>query len=146
MIKAGELRIGNWVRKYKLQEVDQVVSASPMFYPIHSGDFAAASAAFSAYESKYEYYLLAYDPIPLTAEILEAAGYKEIRNTSHYFYHGNEFESIQKTDAGFWWITAHDDAAHAEPLLCLHQLQNLYFALTGKELEIKFTQPTNVKP
>lgn len=73
-------------------------------------------------------------PIPLTPEILEKAG----------FYHS---ENWQKT----WWfnksisINFHNDKLYyndmqrAIELQSVHQLQNLYFALTGEELEINLT-------
>ena len=73
--------------------------------------------------------------IPLTPEILEKCGF---RRHDNYFNHDN-FD-------GFHILRYHDgecvielgDQFHilSAPFSFLHQLQNLYFALTGKELTI----------
>lgn len=85
--------------------------------------------------------------IPLTPERLERMGFKKQKNgkdftkigyaDSVYFLRWNEISkdihaisvchpNIDNSQTAFAWHIKH-----------VHQLQNLYFALTGKELEIK---------
>jgi hypothetical protein len=82
-------------------------------------------------------------PIPLTPEILEKAGFAKHDNS-------NEFWTFWKLNNG-WNLS---QSQHSElsagvksglfywgdgylEVKALHQLQNLYFSLTGTELEIK---------
>ena len=66
------------------------------------------------------------EPIPLTEEILLKCGFEE----SQYHFCIGDF-IIRKPD-----FVLCDIGIKVNPIN-LHQLQNLYFALTGKELKIK---------
>ena len=67
-------------------------------------------------------------PIPLTEEWLLKFGFKKDNN---FTWVNLEMELMQRED-GFWiWLGADLYLEH------VHQLQNLYFALTGEELIIK---------
>lgn len=118
MIKVNELRIGNWVSNgEKIFTVDANViydTATLEYYPI--------------------------EPIPLTPGILEKAGFKKesidyyflpIDEHSKIYYNGNELV-ISLSENEF------EAYHHFPPCEYFHQLQNLYFALTGKELNISF--------
>lgn len=80
-------------------------------------------------------------PIPLTPEILIAAGFRQSlsrKNNFHinglkycYSIKHREF-NIKTNESCYIRITDIEN---------VHQLQNLYFALTGKELEIKILTP-----
>lgn len=79
-------------------------------------------------------------PIPLTPEILEKAGFVK---EDEFYYHPNTmiFELTQKFPSlGYWWAVRRTSLPAAivikERFLYLHQLQNLYFALTQTELNI----------
>jgi hypothetical protein len=80
-------------------------------------------------------------PIPLTPEILEAAGFLRNDNTQ---WGGDKWQkrsgrkvfNLYNTDNGFRYLDNQGNTRFV-PMLSLHQLQNLYFALTGTELEIK---------
>jgi hypothetical protein len=82
-----------------------------------------------------EYFNKLYQPIPLTPEILEKCGfyfekhwYKRIANLDFFICSlGNmdEFYLLQFGSCGIM-----------PPCKYLHQLQNLYFALTGEELTV----------
>lgn len=81
-------------------------------------------------------------PVPLTEEILLKCGFGKIQN----IYQRHNQVLLEPTVNNsfivkFWTISI----SRAEPIYhnnltikYLHQLQNLYFALTGEELEIKF--------
>lgn len=67
--------------------------------------------------------------IPLTKEVLLRCGFRYDENTKEY-------------NNGFLFVTLWENGKHLESrsrvwLSYLHQLQNLYFSLTWKELEIK---------
>lgn len=111
IIDAKELRIGNLVQ-YPLIGI----------LPIETG---------ADIDSVYE---AAGTPIPLTSEWLERCGFvKDIlfENQSPTYFLGDFFidsSTFQPTDAGF--------PIAKYKIQYLHQLQNLYFALTGEELTI----------
>lgn len=66
-------------------------------------------------------------PIPLTEEWLLRFGFGQMRNK---FY--KKHVTLTKSE-GFYVAFVQDE------LKSVHQLQNLYFALTGEELEINLT-------
>jgi hypothetical protein len=80
------------------------------------------------------------DPLPLTPEWLLRCGFKddggnmwsgpEIENDDSI-----EYFTIKKKNAGFFFYGS--EWTHGKPFLYVHQLQNLYFAMTGEELTIK---------
>lgn len=71
-------------------------------------------------------------PIELTEEILLKCGFVKDIETSYRWYL-DEYFTYDLDDGGFKF-----EGIWIEPLIkYLHQLQNLYFCLTGKELEIK---------
>lgn len=118
MIAANELRIGNLVKL----ETGKIV-------PINISGISAINAG----------YLRVYQT-PLTPEILEKCGfnYKELNHNKIWIKSLNVFGfSIN--------LYVHDEKIFFSPfelnweieIKYLHQLQNLYFALTGTELEFK---------
>lgn len=128
MIEAKELRIGNWI------------------LPEHNldGEYHKVtiieSYAINSYTEDW------YRGIPLTHEILEKCGFKEDDNVASAF---NDIKKYYSINGSFFmrelngefhrYIEVEDDPYYSFPLCqvkYLHQLQNLYFALTGKELEI----------
>jgi hypothetical protein len=120
-MKANELRIGNWfIEKDEVKQFD--------------GDF---------------YHLLECNPIILSQHWLEKLGFKKndknrwVKEKSHYaiFYfeyystgENNSMWRIQYHDTDYGNNEYHDCHQWGERIKYVHQLQNLYFALTGKEL------------
>jgi hypothetical protein len=79
-----------------------------------------------------------YHPIPLTPEWLERCGFVQDRNGWHI--PGSQF-SLTENLFPCWldrmlWPGGIPDFDHVS-LKYAHQLQNLYFALTGEELNVK---------
>jgi len=105
-MKVTELRIGNWVR-FKHTETPVRVTL---------GDFVK--------EYKDEH-LDDYEPIPLTEEWLKRFEYELI------------VFDITKGDIGFdfWLVPKWSDYSVSVNIEHVHQLQNLYFALTGEEIK-----------
>ena len=110
----NELRIGNWVTIHRT-EIEML-----------EGDFSFADNFFK--------------PIPLNKEWLLKFGfewneyYKNYRVKACEYYHSVQFYDKEwcynndSSDAGCYFITT---------IKYVHQLQNLYFALTGDELTLK---------
>src|SRR5574343_389431 len=112
MIHANELRIGNWVK---------------------IGQFYTTICFINGDEDYFE-------PIPLTPEIFEKAGFKYDEGMESYdLFTSSGLISIA-TDYSFFIGDNHLECGFAggnkSLVKYLHQLQNLYFALTGEELQI----------
>lgn len=112
MINANELRIGNWVKNLGLDV-----------------KIEGYGIAFCA-EGK-----LIYEPIPLTPEMLEACGFEKSDVYTNQYQFCTEY-LIDRQDGSFGFLVG-DDQSEISSFKYLHQLQNLYFALTGEEIEIK---------
>ena len=74
-----------------------------------------------------------FNPIPLTEEWLEKFGLKLNKNHTCFHIKGMQFE-IPSMIGGFYDNEYGFDEESKIELKYVHQLQNLYFALTGEEL------------
>ena len=112
-MKESELRLGNWVGLYA---GDTIVCQE---HKIVVSDFEHIEALC----------LVGFRPIPLTEELLLRLGLKKMLETEYTL---NTYEF-----AGFkLWIHKGKFLFDSRiEINYVHQLQNLYFALTGKELE-----------
>jgi len=73
-------------------------------------------------------------PIPLTKEWLLKLGFKQKNDIEFYEYIKDYFiVENEYTDKGVWDFVTDDNGMIVE-IKYVHQLQNLYFALTEKEL------------
>lgn len=104
MIKATELRIGNWI--LGASRLQPVQATAKMIAQLEEGLFVV-------------------QPIPLTPEILDRCG----------IFLGSRIEVwIESTQLSRSIVI---DGGFNGGIKYLHQLQNIYFALTETELEIK---------
>lgn len=125
MIKASELRICNYV--FYEDNYAMIESIEKNFVGIH---YKSKNGLYISIASEYPEHIF---PIPLSPEILEKAGFKFKCND---FYTKNDIVSFSyEKGIGFYqtWVLG-DNLINN--ILYLHQLQNLYYALTGEELEI----------
>jgi hypothetical protein len=116
MIQANELRIGNWV----------LVNGKPVTIQILNGNLTPHKEL---------------EPIPLTLEILEKANLINITDSSCFTNKDNSV-TVFKGSQGYYvcWEDAGRESSISiigKPFHYVHQLQNLYFALTGEELKIE---------
>lgn len=132
MIKPNELRIGNRLRPRRVIDPENT--------PIIGYAICAAHIAYSE-----EYLNNDWEPIPLTPEILKKCGF--VKHASHslilkvneqlFLYH-DQFEKLIRIsfyETSFTYpIHLKEPGYHFQHL---HQLQNLFHSITGKELEIK---------
>jgi len=124
-MKATELRIGNYIN-YSKENVIVTI-----------GDLAVLQ------QRENDKLATPYEPIPLTEEWLLKFGFKQQNefyvisdDLSHYV------ELLNVRDEWYPWIIELPELSHeSEQKVCIpyiqyvHQLQNLYFALTGEELK-----------
>ena len=94
---------------------------------------------------EYEYLIEDLEPIPLTPEILEKCGLSKINeSTIDAYWHAG---SSGHPEIQIWHIMGKFNVRYhsGKSITCehLHQLQNIYFAFTGQELEINL--PETVK-
>jgi len=111
MIKANELRIGNLVNtKYGILSVH-----ASMLADIVNNGFNV-------------------NPIPLTPEILESCGFT--KDEEELCLPVDDNYSLVWDEDGVY-IDSFESLLYDSRIIYLHQLQNLYFALKGEELEVK---------
>lgn len=121
MIQPQELRLGNLFQdaKGRLCKTEQI-SIDPYETKIRSIDHSITSMPIAA--------------IPLTEEWLIKLGFHEV--LGFYAIYGKELNI--KLNTGYW--EAYFKGKYVSVIKFVHQLQNLFFALTGQEL---VTKPAN---
>jgi hypothetical protein len=110
-MKANELRIGNWVMVFPVKNPQQVCDV--MFDSVNT-------------ESVFGQHYGEVEPIQLTEEWLLKFGFISNPHSNEFYGKNMIFHNWMK-DRGYisWGFTQ---------IEYVHQLQNLYFALTGEEL------------
>lgn len=132
MIKANELRIGNIIDfddcSTDRVRVDYVFCDDDVWFVkwtqlTDDGWFIDGNSLLDEFK-----------PIKLTPEILEKAGFEKPAHT----YNGDIFHLAEWDEfPGCWCVAMNkNNAILVLKLKYLHQLQNLYFALTGEELTV----------
>ncbi len=115
-MKAEELRIGNIIK---------TVGGRLPYWEVTFADFEPISENPENYQ-----------PIPLTEEWLLKFGFEKRKDDSEYyafngFYLDSDYIPFTMCNSSGIWD------CYAIKQVYVHQLQNLYFALTGEELKIK---------
>lgn len=138
-MKATELRIGNWVKMKKSDPIENYQISAILKKGVNSGSVGML----------YEII----EPIPLTEEWLERFGFEPVflENTDGEVlqdYHELNIDGFSKivieSDFSFGIEDCRDTDCSVifknDILDSVHRLQNLYFALTGKELQTDETK------
>lgn len=124
-MKATQLRIGNLIYGPS-NRVESVIGIE--------SDGTITTFLSLSNNSGLTYKTTDYGSVPLTEEWLTKFGFEKIENSSYPIFHKDNFyfEIVNHKKLGFifpkYWSIK---------ILAVHQLQNLYFALTGEELTIK---------
>lgn len=121
MIQANELRIGNFV-KTPNQDFFRIDA-----FEYLRDDFGKVAQGKDTQYHPLPWYLNNIEPIPLTPEILEKCGL-----TNTIYLNGYAYNFDITGDVSF----NHGEYEQICNVKYLHQLQNLYFALTGEELSV----------
>lgn len=133
MIQPNEIKKGNWVNldviPYQITEIkNDCVSAR--YYPNKA---VTLGTQYYVEETDITYNLLY--PIPLTEDVLLKCGFDEnmvlSTNNGELRYYGNGRMDIGGDDSCTTSMVFMSDCKY------LHQLQNLFYALTNQELEIE---------
>lgn len=77
-----------------------------------------------------------FEPFPLTEEWLERFGFEKIQMSIPTAYKTKDGFRIKKDQRGYWMQYKYGMTI----IKHVHQLQNLYFALTGEELQTDETE------
>lgn len=136
MIQVNELRIGNWImdRGGKIWQIDHWEYKNKLCAKEPIIDFNGIKMQGHPLTEELEFL----QPIPLTPEILEKCGF--VKSGESHRIKLNEVEEIcfYNTHIGYELIGRHQtiEGGWTRKLYLkhLHQLQNLYYALTGEEL------------
>ena len=133
MIKANELRIGNHV--LDIEGIPGIITS------LHRSGYCGIESDGDNYKV---WPLYSVNPIPLTPEILEKCGFKKYSHEPGYSLGSDEkdeicdeysFGKLTIMDWGNGFVLSNSFSFDLRiELKYLHQLQNLYFALTGEEL------------
>jgi len=118
-MKTNELRIGNWIKT-----TDEVFR--PGEQTVHKIE--------NNHINNYHYSFC--EPIPLTEEWLAKLGFEGIDEDGLWQRPDNECFQIQLPTLDEEIQHIWDAAFTGAPCQFVHQLQNLYFSLTGEELKI----------
>lgn len=122
MIKATELRIGNYVNYFSGTLARQIDN-----YTVSASDICCLTGSVAHAEG-----------IPLTEEWLLKFGFvkrKMYGYDQHFAYHHHKLHSSITALYNSDFSICLDNVARG--VVYVHRLQNLYFALTGEELTIK---------
>jgi hypothetical protein len=129
-IKASELRIGNYVESY-----GGLIMCTGLF---HDRFFYVSVDPHKGYLGDTAFHML--QPIPLTPEILEKAGFVYMTEPNENYWNYNKPDVYlylnEKLEPGLYSNEYEHVDVIGNPLQYVHQLQNLYFALTGEELTV----------
>lgn len=149
-MEARELSIGNLVMANVANDIIQLRVDEILWFD-HLG-YTLRMWVGKNRESKIDLPLHSAEPIPLTDELLFRCGFYTIDSAPNNEIHHNrgDFGLVYKNNAyyyGFTRFRVSDDGTVMLPRLVIqvssnaissvHQLQNLYFSITGGELEIK---------
>lgn len=127
MIQANELRIGNWLQyKEFCPNEKYFIVKSILGHGINMDGYTVISPS-------------SYEPIFLTPEILEKCGFQLSKGKLSLKFYKNpkrgRIVNLYKVSDGYRYLNTRG-VGPSPHINYLHQLQNLYFALTGTELEI----------
>jgi hypothetical protein len=144
MVQANELRIGN----YFFRSIHSFCGKSSVVTKVRDMPYLI-------YDNK-EGYLMnevwadEYEPTPLTTEILVKCGFKTNNRFAYKIKLSSDTSLELDSDGEFFnvFLRQENSEEHIDTvylgvleLKFLHQLQNLYFALTGEELTVNFSTP-----
>lgn len=124
MIKANELRIGNLILRngFLIEEKEKFKETT-----VTHNDITACYVDNTSFK-----------PIPLTEEWLLKFGFEKDNDFGNWHLSAYEIFSSGNRDFVYWYNHSSDDYySDVRKINTVHQLQNLYFALTGQELELK---------
>lgn len=142
-MKPTELRIGNYVYYEHTTHIVSGVHGNKVYsWWVKDGqpviEYEAKDISGTQVENPYIDVISQHEPIPLTEEWLVKFGFKITGQTPHpnniWTVYGEECKFELEHIISFF---LYDNKCFGTEVKYIHQLQNLYFALTGEELTFK---------
>ena len=138
-MKATELRIGNYVYYGHTTHIVSGIHGNKVYsWWVKDGEpvieYEAKDISGTQVENPYIDVISQYEPIPLTEEWLEKFGF-DIKDKDRLDWVKGAFNLERSNEDNNKFCF--EVYSHYIPLDYVHQLQNLYFALTREELTIK---------
>lgn len=133
-MKVNEFRVGNFIKFNNHLERERIVQIDLRFFASWAGGRSPNEMNINEELSNY------YKPIELNHEILEKCGFELVEfNIPEYRLVVNR-AWIMIIKGGIFNLHDYQDEYYSNNIQIkyLHQLQNLYFSLTGEELKIIF--------
>jgi hypothetical protein len=131
MINPKELRVGSWIfnagdeqKPYLVEAIDHDKDGYQGYFITYRGGSFRSSLSGDYVE-----------PIPLTTKILELVGFEKINHRFEGIIYKKEWLRITESGVTEW----RGGYIKNKPLY-VHQLQNLYQALTGEDLYVNLTK------
>lgn len=123
-MKTQELRIGNLIKEGVIFDIGHIDGR----FGVH-----VIEGMFDSFTKGY--LLDDIHPLEITPELLEKAGF--IKRGIYYHFPDNDiFKLEQYKNKNAFWLRHGRESIDCVRINYYHQLQNLYFALTGKEIGI----------
>ena len=134
-MKANELRIGNFVG---LQNKGEILKVKAISEDVEGGFIVKTQTVQGISGRVGPNPLSELSPIPLTEEWLFKFKLKKLKGSFMMYIGDNELEyRINDSELAIWGADGSTEGHNFRVKIdYVHQLQNLYFALTGEELEI----------
>lgn len=131
MIQSNDLRIGNWVY-FTGNGNNNPVKVMELWQTQLVSDYMGNHLCLFYSDDDLQ-------PIPLTPEILLSCGFEKVRDLTYVIVHSDNLHIVFiQSGIGFnITVTGAFGMVGLSDCYSVHQLQNLYFALTNTELEIK---------
>lgn len=138
-MKTKELRIGNYLYYEHTTHIVSGVHGNKVYsWWVKDGEpvieYEAKDISGTQVENPYMDVVSQYEPIPLNEEWLEKFGFEE-RLGGRFFKHTWFYIDQDCAGVSGWYFRNIDGFKYKCEYI--HQLQNLYFVLTGKELTLK---------
>jgi len=138
-MNANELRIGNLIQ-IKLGEIEIAKVEELTLQTENNNQYYILKTNLLSNNSDWVDPIDSFEPIPITKEWLLNFGFERVRDTSLYTKQTIEidgtFEDYMEYNLEFKQVNLSYEMCSI-PLQYVHELQNIYFALSKKELTIK---------
>ncbi len=135
MLKGKELRIGNWIAMLSETSITEDIYTTKQIASGSEIDQITKMLQISNGNG-----LIAYKAILITPQILLQFGFKKGTKADYYTEFVNSVGDVKKLYIGidegsfFWGIEEELKSVPVEKIRFLHQLQNIYYSLSGHEL------------
>ena len=135
-MKTNDLRIGNYIYGNYYGSEDEEKTEKCKVLGIDSVGFSEYPIWVEGLEETGIETYMGFQPIPLTEEWLLKFGFKKLNDDTFYYTDVKlKINQLKKGSTGYDKYI-YFKGLPIKPIHSVHQLQNLYFALTGEELTI----------